>query len=223
MSTLRSLFRGRAAAPLRQYQLHEHLALMDTGVRKFDAPQSLRDACEEAARLAWPLSGLKPWEAHPRVTDFCYACGDGVHGYLHFGADHANCFMIVICELRTERPVGWLLFDIGAEYHHALYVCPDIDFEGEPTEHVIADSLPRLRDDADSWAVLDRGNGTYMQAYSTDGGYVLEHQLVTPACHYRAVGLLDAQQVIWAFNSYAFKVKEWARELRWERVELPAS
>jgi hypothetical protein len=222
MNKLFSLFRGRRAAPLRLYQLHEHLALMDTGVRKFDAPRPVRDACEQAAFTVWPQTGLQPWEAHPRVTDFCYACGDGVHGYLHFGADHPNCFMIVIVEIEAARPVGWLLFDIGAEYHNALYVCPTIDFEGEPTGAVIADSIPRLRDEADSWAVLDRGNGTYMQAYRTEGGYVLEHQLVTAACHYRAVGLLDEQQVIRAFNSYAFKVKEWAREMRWEKMELPA-
>jgi len=221
MSIFRKIFQRGASAPLRLYQLHEHLMLMDTGVRKFDPPASLRQACAKAAQSIWPQSGLEPWEAYERETDFCYACGDGVHGYLHFGADHANCFMIIIAELKKEKPVGWLLFDIGAEYHDAVYVCPAADFEDVPTAEVIETSIPILNTHRDAFAILDRGNGTYMQAYQESTGlYTLEHQLVTTANHYRAMGDMDARQVIAAFKSYAFEKKEWAREWRWEKVEL---
>ena len=221
MSLFRKIFQRGAAAPPRLYQLHEHLMLMDTGVQKLEAGDVLREACLKAARDIWPATGLSAWDSRPREARYCYQCGDQVHGYLHVDADHKNCFVIVIFEIPSARPVGWLLFDIGAEYHDAIYACPAADFDDVPTREVIEESIPRLNTHQDAFAILDRGHGTYMQAYQEKTGlYTLEHQLVTTACHYRAVGEMDARQVIAAFQSYAFEKKEWARELKWEKAEL---
>jgi hypothetical protein len=221
MSLFSKIFQRGASAPLRLYQLHEHLRLMDTGVQKLEASDALRDACLKAAREVWPATGLSSWDSRPREAQYCYQCGDQVHGYLHIDADHKDCFVIVIFELSSAKPVGWLLFDIGAEYHDAIYVCPAADFEDVPTEEVIEKSIPILSTHRDAFAILDRGNGTYMQAYQEPTGlYTLEHQLVTIANHYRAVGEMDARQVIAVFKSYAFEKKEWAREWQWEKIEL---
>ncbi|HEY4375425.1 MAG TPA: hypothetical protein VGN52_26115 [Burkholderiales bacterium] len=220
MNKILSLFRGRAQEPLRLYQLHEHLALLDTGVTRFDPPPSLREACLHAARAIWPLTGLDPWDAFERKAGHCYACGDQAHGYLHVDADHDNCFVIIIFEVKSARPVGWLLFDISAEYREVIYTCPAINYEDEATLAVIEESVPRLLSHRDPYAILDLG-GTYMQALQKgDDAYELEHQLVTTACHYRAAGTLTAAQVIGAFKSYAFGKKEWAREIKWEKMDL---
>ena len=53
-----------------------------------------------------------------------------------------------------------------------------------------------------------------------DGMYLLEHQLVTTKCHYRAAGRLGAGVVCRAFISYAFEKKEWATDFIWEIIEL---
>ena len=221
MSLFQKIFKRGSAPLLPLYQLHQHLELMDTGVERLELDDALRDACLAAARAVWPRTGLSGWDAYPREAQYAYRCGDKLHGYLHINADHKDCFCIIIFELAPAAPVGYLLFDIGAEYASPAYVCPAIDFDGEPTPAVIEESIPRLNSHQDAFAVLDRGNGTYMQAYQEDsGGFTLEHQLVTTASHYRAVGELDAKQVIAAFKSYAFEKKEWARELQWEKVEL---
>lgn len=221
MGLFQSIFKRPAAPPLRLYQLHEHLQLMDAGVESMELDDALRDTCIEAAQIVWPQTGLSSWDTHPREAQYAYKCGDKLHGYLHINADHKDCFLIVIFELKAARPVGYLLFDIGAEYASPIYVCPAAAFEDEPTPPVIEESIPRLNSHKDAYAVLDRGHGTYMQAYQeSSGGYTLEHQLVTTASHYRVPGELDAQQVIAAFRSYAFEKKEWARELKWERMEL---
>ncbi|MDB5803194.1 MAG: hypothetical protein JWN73_516 [Betaproteobacteria bacterium] len=221
MGLFQNIFKRGAAPPLRLCQLHEHLQLMDTGVESFEPDDTLRDACIEAAQTVWLQTGLSSWDAHPREAQYAYKCGDKLHGYLHINADHKDCFLIVIFELKAARPVGYLLFDIGAEYASPIYVCPAAAFEDEPTPAVIEESIPRLNSHKDAYAVLDRGHGTYMQAYQeSSGGYTLEHQLVTPSSHYRVAGGLDAQQVIAAFKWYAFEKKEWARELKWEKMEL---
>lgn len=164
---------------------------------------------------------MSDWNSRPRRAQFFYKGGDKVLGYAHIDADHKNCFFIVIFEIASGTPVGYLIFDIGAEYASPIYVCPAIDFEDEPTEAVIEESLPKLNLHKDATAVLDRGNGTYMQVYQEQSGlYTLEHQLVNTANHYRAVGEVDVKLALFAFNSYAFQIKEWARELKWEKVEI---
>lgn len=220
MNGILSLFRGRAPKSLRLYQLHEFLGLVD-GVTGFEALQALNDACMQAAQAIWPLTGLDPWDAFKRKASFCYACADGRHGYLHIDADHDNCFVIIVFEVKDARPIGWLLFDIGAEYREVIYTCPAIDYEDEATPEVIESSIPKLLAHRDPYAILDLGAGTYMQALQKEeDAYELEHQLVTTACHYRAAGTLTAAQVISVFKSYAFGKKEWAREIIWEKMDL---
>ena len=140
---------------------------------------------------------------------------------MHITADQENCFLIIVFEKKASLPFGYLLFDIGSEYVEPVYFCPAINFEGRPTEEMIESSVPNLSSHKDAFAVMDVGNGTYMQALQTgENSFRLEHQLVNTANHYEAVSELSAQQVISALKSYAFGKKEWATEISWREVDL---
>jgi len=207
--------------PLRLYQLHEHLANMAAGPQPFEPGPSLKNACIKAGKNVWRHTGLSRWGSREREAQYFYKYGLGTHGFMHINADHENCFLVIIFDQITSCPIGYLLFDIGAEYTKPIYVCPAIGFEGSPTEEIIETSVPNLMTSKDAFAIMDMGAGTYMQALQTrDNAYRLEHQLVNTANHYEAVSELSAQHVIAALKSYAFGKKEWASDIAWRKVDL---
>jgi hypothetical protein len=199
-------------------QLHEYLKFLDAGTAQHQLSPSELDRCLSAAREIWPDTGLLPWESAPRTVAYAWKSNDGRHIGTHISADRENCFLIVV--LSEERPLCYIVFDIGAEYSEAEYECPSIGYHGPAQRDVILNSLPNLRDHADPYAILQVGNGTYLQTrQKRNGEYRLEHQLVTTKFHYRALGEVNVGRVIDAFISYAFGKKEWATDLAWERVD----
>src|SRR5215510_11614136 len=199
-------------------QLTEYLRFLD-GTAEHQLSQSELDRCMSAAREIWPDTGLLPWEAAPRTMAYAWKSHDGRHTGAHITADIKDCFLIVVSS--EERPISYIVFDIGAECAEPAYICPLIDYEGAPERDVILNSIPNLRDHKDSFAILDRGDGTYLQTYQNrNGTYDLEHQLVTTKFHYRALGEVNTDRACEAFISYAFGKKEWAFDFAWRRVDL---
>jgi hypothetical protein len=202
-------------------QLHEYLTFLHAGTVP-DGHQLSRselDQCMSAAQEIWPETGLLPWESAPRSVAYAWKSNDGRHIGAHITADRENCFLIVV--LSDGRPTSYIVFDIGAEYRQAEYICPSIGYEGPAERDVILGSIPNLKDHKDAFAILAVADGTYLQTYQNpDGTYDLEHQLVTTKFHYRALGEINAREVCDAFISYAFGIKEWATDLTWERMEL---
>jgi hypothetical protein len=200
-------------------QLHEYLRFLHAGIEDHQLSQSELDRCMSAAQEIWPDTGLLPWESTPRTVAYVWRSKDGRHAAAHITADRENCFLIVV--LSEERASSYIVFDIGAEYSEAEYICPSIGYQGPAQRDVILNSIPNLRDHGDPFAILDVGGGTYLQTRQyRNGTYQLEHQLVTTKFHYRALGEINANEVCEAFISYAFGKKEWATDLTWERVEL---
>jgi hypothetical protein len=200
-------------------QLHEYLRFLDAGTGRHQLSRNELDRCMSAAQEIWPDTGLMPWESAPRTVAYAWKSNDGRHSAAHISADRENCFLIVV--LSEGHPSSYILFDIGAEYSEAEYICPSIGYQGPAQRDVILESLPNLKDRGDPFAILDVGGGTYLQTRQyRNGTYQLEHQLVTTKFHYRAVGEINTSEVCDAFISYAFGKKEWATDLTWERVEL---
>ena len=200
-------------------QLHEYLRFLHAGIGRHQLSQRELDRCMSAAQELWPDTGLLPWESAPRTVGYAWKSNDGRHIAGNITADRENCFLIVV--LSEGHPSSYILFDIGAEYTQAEYICPSIGYQGPAEQDVILKSLPNLRDHQDPFAILEVGNGTYLQTRQyRNGTYQLVHQLVTTKFHYRALGEINVSEVCDAFISYAFGKKEWATDLTWELVEL---
>jgi len=200
-------------------QLHEYLRFLHAGTGEHHLSPSELNRCMSAAQEIWPDTGLLPWESAPRTAAYAWKSNDGCHIAAHISADIENCFLIVV--LSEQRFSSYIVFDIGAEYRQAEYICPSIDYQGPAERDVILNSIPNLRDHKDAFAILAVADGTYLQTYQNPNGtYDLEHQLVTTKFHYRALGEINVGEVCDAFMSYAFGKKEWATDLTWERMEL---
>jgi hypothetical protein len=208
-------------AHMKLLQLHEYLRFLHAGTAPgcHQLSQIELDRCISAALEIWPDTGLLPWESAPRSVAYAWKSNDGRHTAAHITADRENCFLIVV--LSDEHATSYIVFDIGAEYSQAEYICPSIRYHGPAQRDVILKSIPNLRYHEDPFAILEVGDGTYLQAYQNrNGTYELEHQLVTTKFHYRALGEVNMGEVCDVFISYAFGKKEWATDVAWERVEL---
>jgi hypothetical protein len=99
--------------------------------------------------------------------------------------------------------------------------CPELGIDEAATEPLIRTTIPKLLElENDAFAILSIGEGTYLQTLAEDGLFVLEYQLVSTAAHYELPERVTTDVVTNAFLSYAFGMKEWARELPWRKLEL---
>lgn len=210
-------FRRRSPSPEpRRLQIHEYLDLL--GCTPVAAPADAQARVLTFAKTIWPKLGLGGWGAHSR--DLHHVCRSNTTGALlwHVNADHRDCFLILVTANEATPPYGFILFDIGAQYSVLRFTCPTLGIiDGETNRDTIRDALPRLRGHADPYAILDAGEGTYLQAYATEDGFELEHQLVSTASRYLVECVSEADAVR-AFLSYAFGRYEWARDFAWQQM-----
>jgi hypothetical protein len=205
---------------MRLLQLHEYLALLDGGANTQSADDALSDACLEQARAIWPQLGLHAWEERNRSVEAVACCHASGKLLVHVSADWKNCFAILVVPPGRLQAEAFILFDIGAEYGDVRFICPAFDLDQVAEEGTIRHYVPQLGDKRDPFAVLEIGDGTYMQAYAKGGVYNVEHQLVSLSSHYRLEKSVSAEVVINLFLSYAFGKKEWARDFNWTKMDL---
>ena len=98
-------------------------------------------------------------------TTITYCTRAGADLLCHFDAGWKDCFLIVVCPAAASLPLDHLLFDIGAEYRPTVYHDLSTGFVGEPTEELLAESLPQLGAGGTPAAILGRGEGSYLQTY----------------------------------------------------------
>lgn len=207
---------------MRLLQFHEYLALLDGDAKVISpSPGDSRSAgWLEAAREIWPSLGLDAWQARPRRVDTITRCVTGGELLVHVTADWKDCFLILVVPPEQERPSSHILFDIGAEYSQTYFNCPAVGLDAPVEREMIADVIPRLGREADPFAILDKGEGTYMQVYAEGRRYSVEHQLVTMACHYQLRSTVSASAAVELMTSYAFGKNEWARRRSWKLQKL---
>ena len=205
---------------MRLLQLHEYLALLDGGATTQPADEELFSACLEQAQSLWPRLRLHGWRDRDRRIELVARCQATGTLLVHVSADWPNCFLILVVPAGRPEAEAYLLFDIGAEYREARFICPAFDVNQIADAEMIRRYVPKLQGENDPFAILEIGDGTYLQTYAEDGMYRVEHQLVSLASHYQLQQKVSAETVIDLFLSYAFGRKEWAREFVWEKMEL---
>jgi hypothetical protein len=215
---------------MRLLQLHEYVALLDGGTDKHPIGDDVSKACLSQAESIWPQLRMSSWTDRPRTIEYVARCRVTGRLLVHVSSDWKDCFLILVVpphhlpphhlpphHLETE---GYLLFDIGAEYREARLVCPAFGLDHVANESEIRGTIPLLPGASDPFAILETGEGTYMQTYAEGGMFDVEHQLVSLASHYRLTRRVSAEVVVSLFLSYAFGRKEWASEYVWEKMEL---
>jgi hypothetical protein len=210
---------------MRLLQLHEYLALLDGGTDKHPIGDDVSKACLSRAESIWPQLRMSSWTDRPRTIEHVARCRVTGRLLVHVSSDWKDCFLILVVpphhlpphHLETE---GYLLFDIGAEYQEARLVCPAFGLDHVANEPEIRKTIPLLPGARDPFAILEIGEGTYIQTCAEGGMFDVEHQLVSVASHYRLARRVSAEVVVSLFLSYAFGRKEWAREHVWEKMEL---
>jgi hypothetical protein len=205
---------------MRLLQLHEYLALLDGGATPQPADEALSQACLQQAESIWPLLRLGSWTDSDRRIESVARCHAGGNRLVHVSAGRENCFLILVVPPRQVRAEAYLLFDIGAEYKEARFLCPAFGLDRVADEDTIRKYVPRLQGVTDPFAILETAEGTYIQTYADRGMFDVEHQLVSVSSHYCLGRRVDADTTVKLFLSYAFGNKEWAREFTWKKMEL---
>lgn len=171
------------------------------------------------ARDVWGSLGLGGWdEMDPAGVD---AWRNKAHGrrLVHIPTGIEDCFLIVVLD-KPATPTSYFLFDIGSQYTSPTLISPAFGLEQAATEVDIRRVVPQLPDFSDSFVVLESRCGTYMQVYADGQDFHMEHQLVTTGAHYRCASVVGAEEAVDMLVSYAFGNYEWARDRRWERMDL---
>ena len=207
---------------MKQLQVHEYLELLDEGVQSEEASKAVTESAMRVAKSLWSDLRIAVWNAHPRQVELVSRCQESGRQLVHVSADWKNCFLILVFPSQTTDPESFILFDIGAEYNEPLITCPAFGMEDEPvTEHLIEERIPALQQvKENSFAILQTGDGTYIQLYADGPDYWVEHQLVSLCSHYQLESPVDAETATRLFKSYAFGRKEWAREFTWAKMVL---
>jgi hypothetical protein len=201
--------------------MHEYRALLDSGTTGIELDTELEANALESARDLWPATGFGPWDSIDRQVCQARSTTDGATAFVHVDGDWPDCFVILGFENGVSHATFFFVLDIGAEYSAVTLDCPSMPYNGPVDTELIELAVYGLKDDQDSFLVLNSGRSTYMQAYrNSDGGYVLEHQVATLKSHYVAARVLTAVETIETLKSYAFGKKEWAFSIDWRPQPL---
>lgn len=195
-------------------QLADLLRLMDEGVDGAAPPRHVASRAAAYAAAAWAECRLPG--AAPGIVAYAPLTRRSGRYLCHFDTGATDQYLIVVCAADGVAVDGCVPVDIGGQYRPVTFEDLSTGFVGEPTEALLAQALPWLRDGGTPAAILDSGEGSYLQTWQNGpDNYELEYQLVTTQFHFAAAGRLGAQDVLEAFRSYAFGRYEWARDVRW--------
>ena len=195
-------------------QLKDLLELIEGGVEKTDLPPRWADGTAKYAARVWEgclLPGPIPSE-----SEYTIRSRTGAKILCHFPTIREGCFLVVVLDDGTGEPEDHLPYDIGGQYRPPVYRDLSTEIEGTAQESRIASSLLDLGKFGTPAAILEFGEGSYLQTWR-DGPdeYDLEYQLVTTAFHYVVSRKLRQDEVVWAFLSCANGRYEWAKDFPW--------
>jgi hypothetical protein len=208
-----------AIEPIRQFQFHEYHALLDDKMTTAEPSVELARAALGQAEVLWPELQIGEWSQRKQMVETVAICSNGLQ-LVHVRANRKNCYLILVVPPQQLQAIGYLLFDIGAEYGDIQFTCPEFNIERKASKADIYQFIPRLPGKRNPTAILQRGLGTYMQAFAEGDLFIVEHQLVSVAAHYELQERVDASTVIQLFLSYAFGKNEWAHEYVWNKMTL---
>ena len=89
-----------------------------------------------------------------------------------------------------------------------------------PLDTDIQRVISGLDDEVNTFAVLEKQSGTYMQTMRFEDGFELEYQIDSTDRHFRASQLLSCEQVVTAMSQYALDDQRWQSEVDWQPLDL---
>lgn len=136
-----------------------------------------------------------------------------------FPRKNPDTFLIVI--LGPRKIEGHILIDLAAEYSAPFLSCVATGYQGTPDRKTLEKQIRSIDpDQVNPFAILSTGEGTYMQTYREEKGFILEYQLVNTSSHYEIPKRATEDQVVAAMLSYAFGKYEWLDDFAWRRQKL---
>ncbi len=209
---------------MQQLDKHEYLQLLGDPAEAFEVTPDAAGRVVRYANQVWPTLKLQPRKLTRK--DLAHAYRHGAHEKCLFHVRAyprrmPETFVIIVGDAQAQNLAGHLLIDLSAETSPPWLDCPSFEFKGTPNHENLERFLRGIHPDDDNpFAVLKRGDGTYMQTYRIEDGYVLEHQLVNTSSHYGVSKPVSADEVVAAMLSYAFGDNEWVNMFAWPRQKL---
>lgn len=201
-------------------KLH-YLQLLQGQSKKVDPSADVQKGVLKYASKVWPSLDLKTRTL--TTADIAMTYEFAGRSFVHvraFPKKRPDTFVIVVTD-KAGVPGDHILFDIAAEYGAMKFECPQSDFDGEPTREDIERMIPAIDAEADNpYAILESGDGTYLQTFRSDEGFELEYQLVNTSNHYSISKPTTGKKVAQAMISYAFGKNEWLEMFEWKRQKL---
>ncbi len=94
----------------------------------------------------------------------------------------------------------------------------------DPDPDAVAEAVRGLQFPGDKFAILDNGEGGFMQAYLLeDGDFTVEFQEGSLTRHYRAPFAASVEEVVDAFRSYVVGDNVWRTAFEWKKLWLRES
>jgi hypothetical protein len=97
---------------------------------------------------------------------------------------------------------------------------PKLNIDEEATDSLIESSLSKLKAEVDSFAILGMDEMNYIQALSTENGFVVQFQLGSLDEHYEFDTYLSRPKTIQLFQAYLQGTENWQGNLTYTKVQI---
>ena len=144
-------------------QLNDLLALLDGGAATVTAPADVAASVAYHAARVW--SDCRLIGTPPPTIEYCAFARDGAKYLCRFNAGRKKA---AFSSWSARRPLEYrrrTSSSTSGQYRAIMYTDFATGFVGEPTEQMLADSLLHLREGNTPAAILESGEGTYLQTY----------------------------------------------------------
>lgn len=184
--------------------------------------QSYAEQVVTYASTAWPGLELKKRKLRNSDIIGCYRHrAVQVFHVKAFPRKRPETNVVIVFEPSTSEFIGHILIDLAAEHSTPRLDCPSSEYEGNPQPDEIESLLAQITPDDDNpFAIMETGEGSYIQTLCTDDGYLLEYQLVNASSHYETSTPLSFEEVVDCFVSYGFEGNQWLESFTWQRQRL---
>lgn len=193
-----------------------------------DEPGTRVEACADAVpqilaflEQIWPTLNLKKRRLQDQDIVFVFRHAQRLFYHVRVYPRKQPQTFIIVATNEAGLPSDYILIDLAAEHVVPMFECPTFELEQVANEAMLREFLPKISaSDQNPFAILARGEGTFMQTYHSEDGFLLEYQLVNTSSHYQAGTLLKAEQVVEAMVSYLANDNQWLTMFAWEKMEL---
>lgn len=199
----------------------KYLSMVDEPGIRVEAATEWTGQVLDYATSVWAEMELVPRQLEEADITGVFRHAERLFFHIRVFLDERPETFVIVSIQPGNNPDGHILIDLAAEHVLPTFECPAFEFIGPATVELIESYIPQLEADGPNpFAILSRGEGTFVQTYHTEDGYLFEYQLVNTACHYETEELLDAADVVQAMVSYFHNDNRWVEMFQWKKMDL---